>query len=181
VPEDFPAERLLCHDLPVSSNICFKLKTSPSGWVSMAFFATTPVTIPGLVSLTKSRPVHYNGLGYGLTAVVAALIVLRHFRSATVLEADGLRLRYTFSGRYLRWSEITRVEVTERGKVRLAYVWVSPGKKVRLPAPFAGGSFDGSQFDAQVAEITAAWKKAKPEEAAWESSASAPRSGPHRA
>ncbi|WP_344656584.1 PH domain-containing protein [Catenulispora subtropica] len=144
----------------MSSNMRFRLKLSPRGWVSSAVFAASPVIIPGLVSLTKPRPVHYNGLGYGLFAVAAALIVLRQIRAATVLEAGGIRMHRTFSSRYLPWNEITGVEVIARAKVRLVHVRTSSGQLVRLPAPIAGGSFEDTQFDAQVAEITAAWSAA---------------------
>jgi hypothetical protein len=158
----FRSKSLLCHDLPVSSNTCFKLKQTPRGWAGWAFYAAIPVIVPGLVSLTKPRPVQMTGWGYGLFAVMAALIVLRHVRSATMLEAAGIRMRRTFSVKYLPWKEITGVEISERGKMRFAQVRTSFGKTVRLPAPMAGGGFDGSRFDAQVAEITAAWVAANP-------------------
>lgn len=156
-----PAKPLVCHDLPVSSNVRFKLKPSPRGWIGYAFLAASPIIIPGLVSLTRPRPVHYTAWGYGLLVVIAGLIALRQVRTATVLEAGGIRMHYTFSNRYLPWSEIVGVEIYERRKVRLAKVLTSSGS-VRLPAPLAGGEYDGAQFDAQVAEIAAAWAAANP-------------------
>ncbi|ACU69962.1 hypothetical protein Caci_1036 [Catenulispora acidiphila DSM 44928] len=176
--ELFPRGLLICHDLPVPSNMRFKLKLSPRGWVSWAFFAASPVIIPGLVSLTKPRPVHYSGLGYGLFAVAVGLIVLHRVRAATELEADGVRLHRMFWVRYLSWSEITGIEIRKAGKARLVQVRTSSGRAVRLPAPIAGGSYDGTLFDAQLAEITAAWKASRGE--THEPGASSARSGSHR-
>lgn len=161
--EGSPAKLLVCHDLPVSSNIRFKLKLSPRGWVSNVFFAASPVIIPGVVSLTQPRPVHYTAWGYGLFAVAGVLIVLHQVRSATVLEADGVWLQRTLWVKYLSWSEITKVEVRRAGKARLVQVQTSSGRTVRLPAPIAGGSYVDTLFDARVAEITAAWKAARGE------------------
>lgn len=178
--EDFPTKPLICHDLPVSSNIRFRLKLSPRGWVSWAFFAATPVIIPGLVNLTKSRPVHFSGLGYGLFAVAVVLIVLHPVRAATELETEGVRMHRIFWVRYLSWSEITSIEIRNAGKARLVQVRTSSGRAVRLPAPIAGGSYDGTLFDAQFAEITAAWKAARGENYEPERGASSTQSGSHR-
>jgi len=158
-----PAKLLVCHDLPVSSNIRFKLKLSPRGWVSNAFFAASPVIVPGAVSLTKPRPVHYTAWGYGLFAVAGVLIVLHQVRSATELEADGVRLHRGFGVKYLSWSEITSVEVRRAGRVRVVQVQTSSGRTVGLPAPIAGGNYVDTLFDARVAEIAAAWKSARGE------------------
>ena len=130
---------VVCHALPMSSNIRFKLKLSPRGWVSMAFFATMPVTVPGLVNLFRSRPVHFSGLGYVLYAVAGVLIVVRQVRAATEVEAEGLRMHRLFSTKFLAWSEIDGVEIRSAGRVRLVQVRTLSGQMVRLSAPIAGG------------------------------------------
>jgi hypothetical protein len=158
----------------------FRLKLSPRGWVSWAFFAAIPVIIPGLVSLTKPRPVHFSALGYGLFAVAVVLIVLHQIRAATELEADGVRMHRILWVRYLSWSEITSIEIRKAGKARLVQVRTSSGRTVRLPAPIAGGSYDGTLFDAQFSEIIAAWKAARGEISEPEPGASSTQSGSHR-
>lgn len=176
--ELFPAKPLICHDLPVSSNKRFKLKLSPRGWVSWAFLAVSPVVIPGLVSLIKPRPVHYTPLGYGFFAVTGVLIVLHQVRSATELEADGVRMHRIFWAKYLSWSEITSIDIRKAGRARLVQVRTSSGRVFRLPAPIAGGSYDGTLFDAQLAEIIAAWKAARDE--TYEPGASSTQSRSHQ-
>lgn len=146
----------------MSSNIRFKLKLSPAGWVSLAIPFVLLVIIPELVSQTRHQSVHMTALGYAFFGALAVLGVLRQVRVATVLEAEGVRMRRTFSDKFLPWNEITAVEVRERGKARIASLRTTSGQAVRLQVPMSGGGVDGSQFDAQVAEIGAALAAANP-------------------
>lgn len=155
----------LCHDQPVSPSSHIKLRLSPAGWFFNAVVFTFPVTLSTLVSLGKSRPVHITALGFIWFGALDALIVLRHVRTATILEPEGIRMRRSFTGGYLRWSEITGVEINGRGKLRFVQARTSSGQVVRLPAPIEGGGFDKKQFDTRAAQIAAAWKAARPGEA----------------
>jgi hypothetical protein len=78
-----------------------------------------------------------------------------------VLEAEGIRIQRNFSGSYLPWREIMNLEVGGSGKVRFVRVRTTAGRMVRLPAPMAGGGFDGTRFDAEIAEIAAAFNAAR--------------------
>jgi hypothetical protein len=106
--------------------------------------------------------VHFTAWAYAFYAVAAALMVLRHVRAATILEAEGIRMRGAFSSRYLPWGEVAGIEIRERGKARLLIARTLSGEAVRMPAPIAGGGFDSSEFAAQAAEISAAWAAAHP-------------------
>ena len=145
----------------MSSNNSFKLKPTPVGWIFLVLPFAGPWIIPGLVSLSRGRSVHMTAVGYVFFWVLALLGVFRQVRVATVLEEGGIRIRRTFSAKFVPWNEITGVEIRDRGRLRLAQVETSSGQLVRLPAPIAGGGMDGSQFDAQVDEIEAAWAAGK--------------------
>jgi hypothetical protein len=100
----------------------------------------------------------------GLAALLAlAVVALGAIQPLVALTVDGIVIRYGPRYDRVAWTEITEIEVRERGTARRAVVHRGEARTV-LPVPLTGGSLIGPgpdpDLDTKVAAIRQRWRAA---------------------
>jgi hypothetical protein len=104
--------------------------------------------------------------GWVTLAVLAVLLVaaarsLASVRPVTRIDAEGVSWSWGPRHDQMAWSEITAVEIQERGTARRV-VLVGADRRSRLPVPLTGGSLVGpgpdAELDHKVELIRRAWE-----------------------
>jgi hypothetical protein len=95
--------------------------------------------------------------------VAALFLLVKFWRSGTIVSRDGMEIRRIFGGRSVAWREISDISVTRNGGWRHVAIRTNGGKLLKLSAPGDWWPRRDVFFDEGLQEILVRWKKHRTE------------------
>jgi hypothetical protein len=95
--------------------------------------------------------------------VAGLLLLVKFWRSGTIVSVDGVEIRGLFGGRSVAWREISDISVTRNGKWRHVAIRTNGGNLLKLSAPGDWWPRRDAFFDEGLQEIVGRWEKHRTE------------------
>jgi hypothetical protein len=113
------------------------------------------ITIPAylglwLAGILFAPPWKRFDFPWAVLVILGAMLLLKFWRSGTLLSADGMKVRRFVGARVIPWKGISDIAVTETGMGRRVTVRLADGKSVVLAAPGDWWPTRDSNYDSSL-------------------------------